>query len=86
MVLYEITLVPLAEDLRDVYPTLLSPVYANYAAVYGLKRSSAAQQWLLMDQGLDRGYFPNPSKSLFTEDNPEDEDAVRIVWAGGPKP
>ena len=44
MVLYEITLVPLAEDLRDVYPTLLSPVYANYAAVYGLKRSSAAQQ------------------------------------------
>ena len=32
MVPYGITLVPPAEDMRDVDPTLLSPLYANDAA------------------------------------------------------
>ena len=36
MVLYGIILVPLAEELRDADPTLLSPFYANDATFEGL--------------------------------------------------
>ena len=43
MVLYRITLVPLAEELRDADPTLLSPFYADDAAFDGLERRSATQ-------------------------------------------
>ena len=35
MVLYGIILAPLAEDLRDVYPTLLTSFYDNDAAFDG---------------------------------------------------
>ena len=43
MFLYGITLVPLAEDLMDVDPTILSPFYANGAAFDGSVRQSVAQ-------------------------------------------
>ena len=57
MVLYGITLVPLAEELRDEYPTLLYPFYANNASYDGLARRSLAQLRLLMHQGMYQGYF-----------------------------
>ena len=38
MVLFGITLVPLAEELRDADTTLLSPFYANDASFDGLAR------------------------------------------------
>ena len=53
MFLYGINLVPLAEELRDVDPTLLSPFYSNDAEFYRLARRSAAQLSLLMYQGLE---------------------------------
>ena len=62
MVLYGITLFPLAEDLKDTDPTLLSPFYMNDTAFDGLGRWSAAQLNLLMDWWLDRGYFPELAK------------------------
>ena len=31
---------------------------------------------LLIDQGLDQGYLPEPSKSICIADNPEDKEAV----------
>ena len=71
MVLHGIPLVPLAEDLRDVDPTLLSHFYADDAAFDGLARQSAAQLRLLMEHGLDWGYFPEPSELLYIADNPE---------------
>ena len=77
MVLYGITIVPLAEDIRDSNHTLLSPFYADDAAFDELARRSAAQLHMLMDQGTDRGYLPEPSKSLFIPDNPEEKEAVR---------
>ena len=40
MVLYGITLVPLAEELRAADPGLLSPFYADDAAFDGLERRS----------------------------------------------
>ena len=42
MVLYEITLVPLTEELRDEDPTLLHHFYANDAAFDALERRSVA--------------------------------------------
>ena len=55
MVLYGISLVPLVEDIRYAYPTLLDPFYADDVAFDGSVRRSAAQLRLLMDQGLDKG-------------------------------
>ena len=72
MILYGITLASLEEELRDADPTLLSPFYANDAAFDVSARYSVAQLKLLMDQGTDQGYFPEPEKSLFIVDNPEE--------------
>ena len=77
VLLYGIALYPLVEKLRDADITLLSPFYANDAAFDGSMWRSAAQLRLLMDQGPDRGYFPEPAKSLFISDNLEDEEAER---------
>ena len=84
MILYGITLVPKAEDLRDTDPTLLYPFYTDDAAFDGSKRWSAAQLWLLMDRELDERYFPEPAKSLFIAAKPEDKDVARggFKWEG----
>ena len=55
MVLYGITLVPLAEELQAADPGLLSPFYADNAAFDGLARRSAQLLKLLMKRGTDRG-------------------------------
>ena len=65
MFLYDITLVPLSEKLRDAYPTLISPFYADDAAFDGLTQRSAAKQTLVMDWEPDRGYFPDLAKVPF---------------------
>ena len=74
MVLYGITLFPLAEEMRDTDTTLLPPLYAN----------DAAKLRLLIDQGPDRGYPPKPTKSLFIVENPEEKEAAKreFKWAG----
>ena len=77
MVLYRNTLVSLAEDLKEADYTLLSPLYANDEVFYVLARWNADQLKLLMSRGLDRGYFPDPSRSLFISDNPEDKEETR---------
>ena len=70
MVLYRITLVPLTEYPRYEDTTLLSPFYTDDAAFDGSARRSVAQLCLLMEQGLDQGYLPEPAKSIFIFDNP----------------
>ena len=65
MLMYVITLVSLPEEISITNPTLLSQLYADDAAFDGSKMRSAAQLRLLMDQGPERGYFPEPAKSLF---------------------
>ena len=77
MVLYGITLVTLAEEPRDAGTTILSPSYPDNSAFDGLVRQSAAQPKLHMYRGPDRGCFPDPDKSLFIADNPEDKEVVR---------
>ena len=51
MVLYGITLFPLAEYLRAADPGLLSPFYADDAAFDGLERRIAQILKLLMKRG-----------------------------------
>ena len=77
MVLYGITLVPLAEDLRAADPGILSPFYVDDAAFDGSARHSVQLLKLLMNRGPDRGYFPEPAKSLFISDTPGQEAAAK---------
>ena len=65
MVLYGITLVPLAEELRKVHSGILSPFYDDYTAFYGSARRSAQLLKLVMGRELDREYFPDHAKSMF---------------------
>ena len=68
MVLYRITLLPLAEELRAEDYGLLSLLYADDAAFDNLARHSAQLLNLLMKRGPDRRYFTEPYKSLFISD------------------
>ena len=77
MVLYGITLVPLADELRAADPGLLSSFYANDAAFDGSARCSAQLLNLLMKRGPEQGYFPKPAKSLFISDSPGQEEAEK---------
>ena len=74
MILYGINLVPLKEELRGTDTTLLSPFYSNDVAFDGSTQRSAVQLRMLMDRGADRGYFPDPSKSIFIAENPEEKE------------
>ena len=77
MVLYGITLAPLAEELRAADPGLLSPFYADDAAFDGSAQRSAQLLKLLMRRGPDQGYFPEPAKSLFISDTSGQEEAAK---------
>ena len=55
---------------------LLSPFYADDAVFDGLARKSAQLLKLLMERGADRGYLPDPVKSLFISDTPGQEEAA----------
>ena len=86
-VLYRITLAPLAEELRAVDPGLLSPFYADNVAFDGSAQRSSHLLKLLMKRRPDRGYFPEPAKSLFISDTPcQEAGAKREFAAGGINP
>ena len=77
MVLYRITLVLLAEELKAEDMGLLSPFNADNAAFDGSERQSAQLLKVLMESGPDQRYFIDPAKSLFISDTPGQEAAVR---------
>ena len=81
MVLYGITLVPLAEELIGADLGLLSLFYAYDAAFGGSERRSAQLLNMLMKRGPDRGYFPEPAKSLFILDTLGQEEAAKRYFA-----
>ena len=81
MVLYGITLAPLEEDLRAADLGLFSSFYADDAAFDGSARHSGQLLKLLMKRGPDRGYLPEPAKSLFILDNPDQEEAAKKQFA-----
>ena len=77
MVFYGITLVPLEEKIRAADSGILSPFYADDAVFDGSQRQSALLLKMLMNSGPDRGYFPEPDKSLFILDTPRQEEAAK---------
>ena len=81
MVLYRITLVPLAEVLRAADSGFLSPFYVDDAAFGGLERRSAHLLKLLMKRGTNMGYLPEPDKSLFISDASGQEDVAKGGFA-----
>ena len=74
MVLYSITLIPLAEELQAADPVILSPFYEDDAAIDSLARCSAQLLNLLMKRGMDQGYLTKTAKYLFISESP---------WEGG---
>ena len=64
MVLYGLALVPLAKRLRNAVPTLLQPWYADDSAMMGQAKDIATAMSLLLQHGPERGYFPEPAKSI----------------------
>ena len=77
MVLYGITLIPLAKELRAEDLGLLSPFYADNAVFGGLERRSAQVLKLLMNRGPDQECFPMPAKSPFISDTLGKEEASK---------
>ena len=81
MVLYRITLVPLAEELRAADSSILSPLYVDYT-VFDLSARSIAQLLnLLMEMGPDWGYFPKLATSLLISDTLGPKEAARLEFA-----
>ena len=81
MVFYGIALVPLVEGFISADLGLLSPFYAYDAMFDGSARCSAHLLKLLTKRGPDRGYFPEPAKSLFILDTPGQEEALKREFA-----
>ena len=77
MVLYRIALNPLAKELRVADLGLLSPFYADDVVFDGLAQHSAQLLKMLMNRGLDRGYFPDLAKSIFMLDTKGQENAEK---------
>ena len=65
MVLYWITLVPLADELCSADTGLLSPFYTDDVSFDGSARRSTRLLKMLMSRGEAREYFPESAKSLF---------------------
>ena len=72
---------PLAEELRAADPGLLYPFYADDAAFDSLARRSAQLLKMLMKRGPDRGFPPDPAKSLFISETPGQEEAAKREFA-----
>ena len=65
MLLYALTLVPLAEEMREAHPNILQPWYADDASMAGKVSRIAALMRILLARGPARGYYPEPAKSVF---------------------
>ena len=70
MVLYVITPIPLAEELQAEDLGLLTMFCAEDSEIDGLAWSSAQLLNISMKRGPNRGYYLNPSKSMFIMDFP----------------
>jgi hypothetical protein len=64
MILYGLSLTPLAETIRAAVPNLSQPWYADDSGFVGSVSALAQAQTLLQELGPRRGYYPEPEKSL----------------------
>ena len=61
-------------------PDLLAPLYADYAVFNGPAETSASLMTLLLEEGTERGYLPEPAKSLFICDSAAQEEATNQAF------
>ena len=60
MLLYVVSLTPLAEQLQEEVPDLPKPFYADHATMVGEPWSISKGMSFLLRAGLEKGYFPEP--------------------------
>jgi hypothetical protein len=65
MVLYGLALVPLAKKLWQEHPEVVQAWYADDGLLKGYTSQVAAAMTLLQRLGPERGYLPEPAKSIF---------------------
>ena len=63
MMIYAVTLLPLAERIRADVREVVQPFYADDLALYGRARFIAKAMALVVRLGPSVGYFPEPDKS-----------------------
>ena len=79
MVLYGLSLTPLAKSIRAAVPQVVQPWYADDAAMAGPITGIRDAQRLLLEWGPQRGYYPEPEKSILISplhNSPESLDPV----------
>ena len=81
MVLYGITLVSLAKELRVADSGVLSLLSADDVVFNGSARQSAQLLNLLMERRTERGHFPEPANSIFISDTLGQEEAAKREFA-----
>ena len=64
MLLYGLGVSPIAKRLREAFPTLVQPWYADDGAMVGPSSTIGAAMDLLKAIGPSRGYYPQPEKSI----------------------
>lgn len=72
MLLYGLTLVPLAKSIRKATQQVVQPWYADDMAMAGPASTINTAVKLLMRYGPDCGYYPEPDKSLLVCVDSED--------------
>lgn len=81
MVLYGLTLLPMAETLRRHNPSIVQPWYADDAAMAGRCQDIASAMRHLLRIGPLRGYYPEPSKSVLICEPGEDRERAQTLLA-----
>ena len=79
MVLYGLSLTPLADSIRRAVPTVVQPWYADDAAMAGPVSGIRDAQRLLLELGPQRGYFPEPEKSVLIAPSTATPDSLSPV-------
>ena len=77
MVRYDITIIPLEEELQAADSGLLTRFYMDDTSFNGSTWRSAQILKILLERGPDQGYFPKTVKSLFIADSPDQEEAPK---------
>eukprot|EP00957_Ditylum_brightwellii_P162740 12392706-Ditylum_brightwellii.AAC.1 len=71
-------LVPLAEELKAKEEAVLPPFYADNLSLDGPAKANVRLMLHVMERGPNRGYFPEPTKSMNICD---DESQVEVARA-----
>ena len=64
MIAYDIGVLPLIRELRNAHPWVTQPWYANDAGAGGTFQQIQGHFQDLQARGPDRGYYPEPTKSI----------------------